>query len=141
MLVEIQALTVRLSIGRDPAPRRGRLGQRAAGDDFGGAGGALWAVVFNCEVYLNIAGGYRISDPAADMAVAAALVSALSERTLPSDMVLFGEVSLSGEIRPVAHGGLRLKEAAKLGFNQAMVPARLPKGYFDQELSHARQSR
>jgi DNA repair protein RadA/Sms len=74
------------------------------------------------EVYLNIAGGYRISDPAADLAVAAALVSALAERPLPSDMVLFGEVALSGEIRPVAHGGLRLKEAAKLGFTQGLVP-------------------
>jgi DNA repair protein RadA/Sms len=78
------------------------------------------------EVYLNVAGGYKISDPAADMAVAAALVSAMAERPLPSDMVLFGEVSLSGEIRPVAHGGLRMKEAAKLGFAQAMVPPSAP---------------
>jgi DNA repair protein RadA/Sms len=67
------------------------------------------------------AGGYRISDPAADLAVAAALVSALAEKPLPSDCVLFGEVALSGEIRPVAHGGLRLKEAAKLGFQRALV--------------------
>jgi DNA repair protein RadA/Sms len=71
---------------------------------------------------LNIAGGYRISDPAADLAVAAALVSALSERPLPSDAILFGEVALSGEVRPVSHGTLRLKEAAKLGFNRALVP-------------------
>jgi len=74
------------------------------------------------EVYLNIAGGYRISDPAADMAVAAALVSALAEKPLPSDAVLFGEVALSGEIRPVAHAALRLKEAEKLGFAKALVP-------------------
>jgi DNA repair protein RadA/Sms len=71
---------------------------------------------------LNIAGGYRISDPAADLAVAAALVSALSERPLPSDAILFGEVALSGEVRPVSHAALRLKEAAKLGFNRALVP-------------------
>mgnify|MGYP000873709072 FL=1 len=76
----------------------------------------------NCEVYLNIAGGYRISDPAADLAVAAALVSALSERAVPSDAVFFGEVALSGEIRPVAHGALRMREAAKLGFERAVGP-------------------
>jgi DNA repair protein RadA/Sms len=122
VLVEIQALTVRLSSGA--TPRRAVVGWDS------GRLAMILAVLearcglsfSTCEVYLNIAGGYRISDPAADMAVAAALVSALSERPLPSDMVLFGEVSLSGEIRPVAHGGLRLKEAAKLGFNQAMVP-------------------
>jgi DNA repair protein RadA/Sms len=80
------------------------------------------------EVYLNIAGGYRISDPAADLAVAAALVSALSERPLAADAVAFGEVALSGELRPVAHGALRLKEAAKLGFERAMVPTSLKEG-------------
>jgi DNA repair protein RadA/Sms len=77
------------------------------------------------KVYLNIAGGYRVVDPAADLAVAAALVSALAERPIPSDMVAFGEVALSGEVRPVAHGGLRLKEAAKLGFGRALVPPAL----------------
>src|SRR3546814_10666346 len=56
------------------------------------------------EVYLNIAGGYRVTDPAADLAVAAAPVSALSERPVSADAVAFGEVSLSGEVRPVAHG-------------------------------------
>jgi DNA repair protein RadA/Sms len=74
------------------------------------------------EVYLNIAGGYRVVDPAADLAVAAALVSALAERAVPKESVIFGEVALSGEVRPVAHGGLRLKEAAKLGFTKAWVP-------------------
>ncbi|NNC73697.1 MAG: DNA repair protein RadA, partial [Sphingomonadaceae bacterium] len=73
------------------------------------------------EVYLNIAGGYRISDPAADLAVAAALISALSERPVPADTVAFGEISLSGEIRPVAHSPLRLREAAKLGFAKALL--------------------
>ena len=56
-----------------------------------------------CEVYLNIAGGYRVQDPAADLAVAAALISALSERPVPADAVAFGEIALSGEVRPVAH--------------------------------------
>jgi DNA repair protein RadA/Sms len=78
-------------------------------------------------VYLNIAGGYRVQDPAADMAVAAALVSAMSERPVPADAVAFGEVALSGEIRPVAHGPLRLKEAAKLGFERALVPLAMAK--------------
>jgi DNA repair protein RadA/Sms len=75
------------------------------------------------EVYLNVAGGYRLSDPAADLAVAAALVSALSERPVPGDCVVLGEIALSGEVRPVAHAALRLKESAKLGFEQAWVPA------------------
>ena len=72
------------------------------------------------EVYLNVAGGYRLSDPAADLAVAAALVSAMSERPVPSECVVLGEIALSGEIRPVAHAGLRLKESAKLGFESAL---------------------
>jgi DNA repair protein RadA/Sms len=122
VLVEIQALVVRLSSGA--TPRRAVVGW-----DSGRLAMILAVLEARCglsfstaEVYLNIAGGYRISDPAADLAVAAALVSALSERPLPSDAVLFGEVALSGEIRPVAHGALRLKEAAKLGFSKALVP-------------------
>ena len=122
VLVEIQALVVRLSSGA--TPRRAVVGW-----DSGRLAMILAVLEARCglsfstaEVYLNIAGGYRISDPAADLAVAAALVSALSERPLPSDAVLFGEVALSGEIRPVAHGALRLKESAKLGFNRALVP-------------------
>ena len=63
-----------------------------------------------------------MSDSAAALDVAAPLVSVLAAKPLPSDAVLFGEVSLSGEVRPVAHAGLRLKEAAKLGFQRAMVP-------------------
>jgi DNA repair protein RadA/Sms len=74
-----------------------------------------------CEVYLNIAGGYRLTDPAADLAVAAALVSALSERPVAASAIVFGEIALSGEVRPVAHAGLRMKEAAKLGFERALV--------------------
>ena len=122
VLVEIQALTVRLSSGA--TPRRAVVGWDS------GRLAMILAVLearcglsfSTCEVYLNIAGGYRISDPAADLAVAAALVSALAERPLPSDAILFGEVALSGEIRPVAHGALRMKEAAKLGFSRAIAP-------------------
>jgi DNA repair protein RadA/Sms len=122
VLVELQALTVRLASGA--TPRRAAVGwdsarlamvlavlEARAGLSFASA-----------EVYLNVAGGYRLSDPAADLAVAAALISSLSERPIPSDCVILGEIALSGEIRPVAHAALRLKEAAKLGFATAWVP-------------------
>ena len=123
VLVEIQALTVRLPSGA--TPRRAVVGWDS------GRLAMILAVLearcglsfSTCEVYLNIAGGYRISDPAADIAVAAALVSALAERPLPSDAIFFGEVALSGEIRPVSHAALRMKEAAKLGFSRAIAPA------------------
>jgi DNA repair protein RadA/Sms len=122
VLVEIQALTVRLASGA--TPRRA-----AVGWDSGRLAMILAVLEARCglsfgttEVYLNVAGGYRLSDPAADLAVAAALVSALSEKPLASEAVVLGEIALSGEIRPVAHAPLRLKESAKLGFEQAWVP-------------------
>lgn len=128
VLVEIQALTVRLASGA--TPRRAVVGWDSARLAM-----ILAVLEARCslsfstaEVYLNVSGGYRISDPAADLAVAAALVSALSERPLPSDAVAFGELALSGEVRPVAHGPLRLKEAAKLGFERALVPANVKDG-------------
>ncbi|HJM93475.1 MAG: DNA repair protein RadA [Alphaproteobacteria bacterium] len=74
------------------------------------------------DVYLNVAGGLRINEPAADLAVAAALVSSLMEVPVPQEAVLFGEISLSGEVRPVAQAELRMKEAAKLGFACALAP-------------------
>jgi DNA repair protein RadA/Sms len=74
------------------------------------------------DVYLNVAGGMRIQEPAGDLAAAAALVSSLANAPLPADAVYFGEVSLSGAIRPVAQASARLKEAAKLGFTRAVVP-------------------
>ena len=123
VLVEIQALVVRLASGA--TPRRAVVGW-----DSGRLAMVLAVLEARCglsfsssEVYLNIAGGYRVQDPAADLAVAAALVSALSERPVSSDAVAFGEIALSGEIRPVAHGALRLKESGKLGFERALVPA------------------
>ncbi len=76
------------------------------------------------DIYLNIAGGLRIVEPAADLAVAAALISALTETPVPADTVVFGEIGLSGRVRPVAHAEARLKEAAKLGFAEAWVPLR-----------------
>jgi DNA repair protein RadA/Sms len=122
VLVEIQALIVRLQSGA--TPRRAVVGWDS------GRLAMLLAVLearcglnFSaCEVYLNVAGGYRLVDPAADLAVAAALVSALSGKPLPDSSVWFGEVSLAGEVRPVAHAGLRRREAAKLGFAAAYGP-------------------
>lgn len=125
VLVEIQALTVRLASGA--TPRRAVVGWDS------GRLAMILAVLearcnlsfANCEVYLNVGGGYRITDPAADLAVAAALVSALAERPVAAGCVFFGEVALSGEIRPVSHTSLRLREAAKLGFTEAGVPANI----------------
>lgn len=74
------------------------------------------------DVYLNIAGGLRISEPAADLAVAMAVISSLTNKPLPADMVIFGEIGLSGEIRAVSQPSLRLKEAFKLGFASAITP-------------------
>ncbi|MEM7733617.1 MAG: DNA repair protein RadA [Pseudomonadota bacterium] len=74
------------------------------------------------DVYLNVAGGIKISEPAADLAVAAALLSAREDTSLPSETVVFGEIGLSGALRPVAQTENRLKEAQKLGFTSAIVP-------------------
>ncbi|MEQ9261212.1 MAG: DNA repair protein RadA [Roseovarius sp.] len=75
------------------------------------------------DVYLNVAGGIRISEPAADLAVAAALLSAREDTPLPAQTAVFGEISLSGALRPVSQTENRLKEAKKLGFTSAIVPA------------------
>ncbi|MHA6333563.1 DNA repair protein RadA [Qipengyuania sp. CAU 1752] len=122
VLVEVQALIVRLQSGA--TPRRAVVGW-----DNGRLAMLLAVLESRCglnfssaEVYLNVAGGYRLSDPAADLAVAAALVSAQADKPLPERSVWFGEVSLAGEVRPVAHSGLRLREAAKLGFATGCGP-------------------
>ncbi|WP_310498359.1 DNA repair protein RadA [Sandarakinorhabdus sp.] len=122
VLCEIQALVVRVPSGA--TPRRAVVGW-----DSGRLSMLLAVLEARCglgfgnhEVYLNVAGGLRVQDPAADLAVAAALVSALTDRPLPSDAVAFGEVALSGELRAAGLASLRLKEAAKLGFGRAMVP-------------------
>jgi DNA repair protein RadA/Sms len=76
----------------------------------------------NRDVYLNVAGGLRIQEPAADLAVAAALMSALTDQALPKASLFCGEVGLSGEVRGVTHLEARLKEAQKLGFESAYIP-------------------
>ena len=83
---------------------------------------------FDQDVFINAVGGVKISEPAADLAVILAMVSSFRNKPLPEKMVAFGEVGLSGEVRPVARGQERLKEAEKLGFKRAIVPkANLPR--------------
>ena len=121
VLVEFQALVAPTSLGM---PRRAVVGwdssrlamvlavlEAHAGVRLGGH-----------DVYLNVAGGLKIAEPAADLAAAAALVSSLTGAILPSETVYFGEIGLSGGVRPVTHSQARLKEAGKLGFTGAITP-------------------
>ncbi|MGR6872114.1 DNA repair protein RadA [Pseudomonas sp. HK3] len=81
------------------------------------------------DVYINVVGGVRVSETSADLALLMSVLSSFRDRPLPQDMVIFGEVGLSGEIRPVPSGQDRLKEAAKHGFKRAIAPkANIPKG-------------
>jgi DNA repair protein RadA/Sms len=137
LLVEIQALVAPTSLG---TPRRAVVGW-----DPSRLSMVLAVLEAHCgvrlgghDVYLNVAGGLRIQEPAADLAAAAALVSSLANAPLPADAVYFGEVSLSGALRPVAQQAARLKEAAKLGFARAVAPeaarAEVPAGLTLQEV-------
>lgn len=122
ILVEIQALVAPSSLG---TPRRAVVGWDASRLSM------LLAVLearcgisfAQADVYLNVAGGLKIAEPAADLAAAAALLSSFSGVALPADHVYFGEISLSGGVRAAAHMTARLKEAQKLGFTRATVPA------------------
>jgi DNA repair protein RadA/Sms len=78
---------------------------------------------YDQDVFLNAVGGVRIAEPGADLAVTLAIVSSLRNRALPAKHVVFGEVGLAGEVRPVQRGQERLREAAKLGFTHAIIPA------------------
>jgi DNA repair protein RadA/Sms len=145
LLVEIQAL---VSPSPLATPRRAVVGW-----DGGRLAMVLAVLEARCglalgakEVYLNVAGGLRVAEPAADLAVAAALVSAAGGEPVPAEAVVFGEIGLSGEVRPVGQTELRLKEAAKLGFSRAFVPpwrrqgktAKRPRGLEVQEIAHLR---
>ncbi|MGI9405251.1 MAG: DNA repair protein RadA [Hyphomicrobiaceae bacterium] len=122
ILVEIQALVTPSTLG---TPRRAVVGW-----DNSRLSMLLAVLEARCgvnlaghDVYLNVAGGLKISEPAADLAAAAALMSSLASRPLPKDTVYFGEISLSGGVRPSGHTMARLREAQKLGFSTATVPA------------------
>ncbi len=122
VLVEIQALVAPTALG---TPRRAVVGWEnsrlamvlAVLETHGGLR------LGQHDVYLNVAGGLRVDEPAADLAVAAALVSSLTGAILPQEAVYFGEIALSGAVRPVAVAAARLREAAKLGFESAAMPA------------------
>jgi DNA repair protein RadA/Sms len=81
-------------------------------------------IIAGNDVYLSVAGGLRVAEPAADMAVAAALASSARNVPISSDTVIFGEIGLSGEVRAVSQTDNRLREAEKLGFTQAIIPKR-----------------
>ena len=121
VLCEIQALVATSSYG---SPRRAVVGWDAGRlsmilavlDARAGLG------ISGQDVYLNVAGGLKVAEPAADLAAAAALISSFTGRPLPKDCVVFGEIALSGDIRPASQAEARLKEAVKLGFTRALVP-------------------
>ncbi|MFT5067619.1 MAG: DNA repair protein RadA/Sms, partial [Reinekea sp.] len=126
ILGEIQAL---VSPSAQPNAKRSVVGL-----DSGRLGMILAVLESRCgvpftglDVYLNVAGGMRITDPGADLAIAAALVSAREDAPLPPEVVIFGEISLSGALRPVMQTENRLKEAQKLGFTSAITPQQTKK--------------
>jgi len=121
ILVEVQALVAgtplavprRTSVGYDPQ----RLSMMAAILEK-----RLGLSFYDRDIYLNVVGGLRLSEPGADLAVATALVSSRLEKTLPPGLFLFGEVGLTGEVRPVSHAEQRIKEALRLGFDVVCLP-------------------
>jgi DNA repair protein RadA/Sms len=122
LLVEIQALVAPTAFG---SPRRAVVGWD------GGRLSMILAVldaraglgISSHDIYLNVAGGLKVTEPAADLAAAAALVSSYTGQPLAGESVVFGEISLSGDVRAAGQAELRLKEAAKLGFKSAILPA------------------
>lgn len=127
LLVEVQALVDQSMAGN---PRRVTVGLEhnrlamllAVLHRHGGVATA------NCDVFANIVGGVRVTETGGDLAIVMAVLSSLRDRPLPSDLVVFGEIGLAGEIRPVQSGPERLREAAKHGFKRALVPkANAPK--------------
>ncbi len=127
LLVEIQAL---VDSAHTPNPRRLSVGleQNRLAMLLAVLNRHAGIATFEQDVFVNAVGGVRIGEPAADLAVCLAVVSSLTDRAIPSKTVVFGEVGLAGEVRPAPRGQDRLKEAAKLGFEKAIVPkANLPK--------------
>lgn len=122
LLVEVQALVGQTAFGG--TPRR-----QVAGADYNRVSIILAVLekrlgipLQTLDVYVNIAGGIRVSEPACDLGIAVAVASSAKAEALPSDTVVFGEIGLAGEIRSVAHTSERLAEAARLGFRKAVVP-------------------
>jgi DNA repair protein RadA/Sms len=142
LLVEVQALVAPTAF---PSPRRMTLGLD------GNRVALLLAVLerytelrfADRDVYLNVVGGIALKEPAVDLAVAAALMSAMTERSLPADVALFGEVGLLGEVRPVSRSDARLREISALGFQRAIGPpldrVKIPKGLQWLAVEHVSQ--
>lgn len=122
LLVEIQSLVVPSFLA---TPRRAVVGwdQNRLSMLIAVLNSRYGVSVLDKEVYLNVAGGMRVAEPAADLAAMAAIISAAINVPIPRDTVFFGEVGLSGELRPVANTEQRLQEAEKLGFSRAIIPA------------------
>jgi DNA repair protein RadA/Sms len=122
LLLEVQALVSPTSLG---TPRRAVVGWDAnrLAMILAVLDARAGVTIGAHDVYLNVAGGVKVREPGADLAVAAALISSLTGAVLPLDAVFFGEIALSGAVRPIGQPGLRLKEAAKLGLEQAIVAA------------------
>ncbi|WP_395650355.1 DNA repair protein RadA [Brevundimonas sp.] len=127
VLVEMQALVAPSAYG---TPRRAVIGW-----DTGRLAMVMAVLEARCgvgfgqqDVYLNVAGGLRINEPAADLAAAAALISSVTDTPLPQGCIVFGEISLSGEVRAVGRAEARLREASKLGFDKALAPPLTVKG-------------
>ena len=144
LLVEVQALVAPSSLA---SPRRAVLGW-----DHNRLAMIVAVLETRCgvslsqhDIFLNIAGGIRINEPAVDLAVAAALISALSNQPLPADTVFFGEIGLAGEVRQVSQPEIRLKESAKLGFERATIPKLTKKSanknnaILTNEITHVRE--
>ena len=123
LLVEVQALVDESHL---PTPRRVAVGMES------NRLAMLLAVlhrhggvpILNQDVFVNLVGGLRLSETAGDLAVALAVVSSYRDRAIPKDWVVFGELGLNGEVRPVQNGEERLREAAKHGFKHALAPAK-----------------
>jgi DNA repair protein RadA/Sms len=123
ILVEVQALVIKRTQEGGYAKRSCVGWDKNRLDTILAVLEARYGIPFSqADVYLNVAGGYRLDDPGADVAVACAAMSAYTDKPIPKGMVAFGELALSGDVRPVPHMGLRLREAAKLGFDGAWTP-------------------
>lgn len=121
LLVEVQALAAKSALAMPRRTTLGLDGNRIA---------VLTAIIdkraglklYEHDLFVSIAGGIRVQEPAADLAIIAAIGSSARDKPLPKDLVLFGEVGLAGEVRGVRHAETRLREAAKLGFARAIIP-------------------
>lgn len=127
LVVEVQSLV---------GPAAGQGPRRSAQGVDGGRLALLLAVLdrrvgfalSNLDIFVSAVGGVKLAEPAADLGIALALASSVSDVALPDDLVAFGEVGLGGELRQVPHGARRLAEAGRLGFSRALVPATAPPG-------------